>query len=90
MYELTVGFETNVDKNSANKENRYQELLITLRDQYEKVTFVNLSMSSIGTYGRSCFNLSTSLHEFGKDDVETKHVLLKLSKVILLCLLHAK
>ena len=54
IMELTVGFEVNIEKNTARKEAKYEELCHRLNDEYDEVNFVNLSMGSIGIFGKSC------------------------------------
>ena len=41
IMELTVGFETNIEKNAARKEAKYEELSHSLNDEYDEVKFVN-------------------------------------------------
>ena len=43
LLELTIGFETKVDNNTINKATFYKHLLEELDNQYDEVTFVNLS-----------------------------------------------
>ena len=81
IFELTVGFETNVDKNSLNKANRYKNLLDQLKNSYSKLTYVNLSMSAIGTYGKSCDNLKQSLVELNQDESDITYNMLKLTRI---------
>ena len=50
IIELTVGFETNIEKNLQRKMQKYQTLIKNLSANYQ-VTFVNLSMGSIGVIG---------------------------------------
>ena len=42
--ELTVGYETNLEKNAKRKKAKYSELVIDQSDHFEKVNFVNISM----------------------------------------------
>ena len=53
IMELTVGFEVNIEKNAARKEAKYEELSHRLNDEYDEINFVNLSMGSIGVFGKS-------------------------------------
>ena len=46
--EPTVGFETNLQKNALRKEAKYSMLLSHLRQKFDKVFFVNLSLSALG------------------------------------------
>ena len=53
ILELTIGFETNLSKNAERKRLKYSRLVSDLRSQYKSVTFVNLSMSSLGINANS-------------------------------------
>ena len=81
VLELTVGFETNLENNSTNKENRYENLLQSLTGKYEKVTFINLSMSALGIYGKSCGNFKSTLIDIGLAEPEAKYIFEKSIKI---------
>ena len=55
IVELTVGYETNLEKNAKRKKAKYSELVIDQSDHIEKVNFVNISMSSLGVYEERMF-----------------------------------
>ena len=57
ILELTIGFETNLSTNAERKRLKYSRLVSDLRSQYKSVTFVNLSMSSLGIYANSCLSI---------------------------------
>ena len=63
ILELTVGFETNMKKNTERKENHYKDLLSRLSNTYV-VRFVNLSMGGIGVIGKNS-NLKKIFMEMG-------------------------
>ena len=48
VLELSCGFVTNVKENCARKVGKYNSTIVDLKKKYEKVTFVNLSMSALG------------------------------------------
>ena len=50
ILELTVGFETNLRRNSERKFKNYKDLIIRLNDTYN-FKFVNLSMGAIRVIG---------------------------------------
>ena len=54
ILELTVGFESNLETNATRKHSNYAPLLSGLQRQFKCVSFVNLSMSSLGIFGNSC------------------------------------
>ena len=51
--ELTVGYESNLRRNTRRKKQLYRELVQQINNDYEKVNFVNLSISALGTYDKS-------------------------------------
>ena len=59
MVELTCGFIAKVEKNSERKQISYQETLLDLNARYTNVTFVNLSMSDLGLFGKTDSRKST-------------------------------
>ena len=54
VIELTVGFETNITKNCIRKTERYRELCNALKQRYNTVEYLNLSMGAIGVIGIEC------------------------------------
>ena len=56
ILELAIGFEKNLSNNAERKRLKYSRLVSDLRSQYKSVTFVNLSMSSLGIYANSCLS----------------------------------
>ena len=50
ILELTVGFESNLLTNATRKRQKYEELINEQHKYYEKVKFVNLSISSLGVF----------------------------------------
>ena len=53
IIELTVGFETNLERNSQRKEIKYRHLLRHFENTYRKVKFINLSTSSFCILGKT-------------------------------------
>ena len=53
ILELTVGYEFNLRSNAERKKQKYRELVQQLKNDYEKVNFVNLSISALGMYHKS-------------------------------------
>ena len=54
VLELTMGFETNLNCNAVRKSEKYATLVSDLKCQFKSVSFVNLSISSLGIFGNSC------------------------------------
>ena len=53
IIDLTVGFETNLKRNSQRKEIKYRPLLTHFENTYRKVEFIKLSTSSVGMIGQT-------------------------------------
>ena len=54
IIELAVGFETNTNLNAERKKDKYIQLTRALSSKYRSVKFINLSISSLGIFGKSC------------------------------------
>ena len=54
ILELTVGFQSNLDTNATRKHSKDAPLLSHLQRQFKPVSFVHLSMSSLGIFDNSC------------------------------------
>ena len=72
ILELTVGFETNIEKNSNRKNATYDALITRLNKKYQ-VRFVNLSMGGIGVIGKGC-DLTKAFKEIGLDGNEATYL----------------
>ena len=79
ILELTVGFETNMKKNTERKGNHYKELISRLNNTY-KVRFVNLSMGGIGVIGKDS-NLQKIFMEMGLGKAETTYLIRRIINV---------
>ena len=71
--ELTVGYETNLQKNAKRKKAKYSELVIDQSDHFEKVNFVNISMSSLAVYGKECSAFISMLNDLGFNENDRKY-----------------
>ena len=82
MLELTVGFETNIVKNSQRKAAKYSNLLRTLNNSYT-ANYINLSMGAIGIIGNDSTNMSNAFIDLGLSEAEAKYII---TKVINVCI----
>ena len=48
-----MGYESNLESNAERKKQKYRELVQELKNEYDKVSFVNLSISALGIYDKS-------------------------------------
>ena len=53
IIELTVGFESNLERNAERKEIKYRPLLKQFENKYCKTKFINLSSSSLDMFGQA-------------------------------------
>ena len=79
ILELTVGFETNMQKNTERKGIHYKDLISRLNSTY-RVRFVNLSMGTIGVIGKES-NLQKIFMEMGLGKKETVYLTRKIINV---------
>ena len=71
IIELTVGFETNIDKNASRKYEKYGSLKQELSSNYHEVKFINISISSLGIFGNSC---DAYVQMYKDPDFDKKHL----------------
>ena len=83
ILELTVGYETNLSSNSERKHEKYRNLIKDKEKNYNKVKFVNVSISSQGVFGQS----THSLIDMFKDlKFEEQHIKYIKRKIIVTCI----
>jgi len=85
ILELSVGFETNIEKNRLNKENRYKDIILELKRQYNKVNFINLSMGAIGIFCKSEYSMFNLYSDLNISKNTTHYHLRRLSNVCIRC-----
>ncbi|CAB3992480.1 Hypothetical predicted protein [Paramuricea clavata] len=83
VLELTVGFETNLNSNSDSKHKKYLPLISDQESNYDKVKFVNVSISSLGVFGQSTNTLTDMLKELKFDEQQIKYIK---KKIIAICI----
>ena len=81
ILELSVGFETNQEKNGIAKNLRYNTLILRLKTTYRKVKFINFSLGAIGFYSKSQDTFSDLLSDLEVDKAHSSYVLSKISNV---------
>ncbi|CAB4007496.1 Hypothetical predicted protein [Paramuricea clavata] len=67
IVELTVGYESNLEKNVQRKKAKYSELIREQSEYYEKVKFINISISSLGVFAKECLTFMDMLNDLGFD-----------------------
>ena len=84
ILELTVGYESNLRSNAEKKKQKYWELAQQLKNDYDKVNFVNLSISALDIYDKSTTDFITMIKTLKFEKSPTNYIIKKLtSKAIL-------
>ena len=65
--ELTVGFESNLEKNVQRKKAKYSELIREQSEHSENVKFINISSSSLRVFAKECLTFMDMLNDLGFD-----------------------
>ena len=89
IIELTVGFESNIQINSDRKKTKYSSLISDRTPAYSEVTLVNLSMSVLGTKGKSPDSLITMLDDLKLDKTASNIIIKKLRNIAIRCTYYA-
>ena len=63
--EISVGFETNLNINAERKNGKYLQLTRDLSSDNTDVTFINLSLSTLKIFAKSCEPLIDMCRELG-------------------------
>ena len=77
-----MGFETNLNNNDSRKFEKYRHLLHNLRTKYRLVKFVNLSISSLGMFGKSCDSFFQMRTNLSINTGHTNYIITKLTGII--------
>ena len=83
MIELTVGFETNLNSNAERKHEKYHRLARDLSSDFHNIKFINLSLSALGIFGKSCEPFIDMCKELEFDRQHTDFIVRKLSTIII-------
>ena len=68
ILELTIGYESNLQNNATRKRQKYENLIREQQKHYEKVKFVNLSISSLGVFSGSSLGFIEMLKDLKFDE----------------------
>ena len=82
VLELTVGFETNLKKNSDRKQKHYADLITRLGNNYD-VKYFDLSMGGIGVIGNESKGVKTMFEKLGLKKEESDYLIRKMINVCL-------
>ena len=81
VLELAIGFETNLKCNADRKRSKHASLISDLKRKYKSVKFVNLSISSLGIFGNSCFSFLEMCDSLSIDEQHKRHFIPKASTI---------
>ena len=83
IIELTVGFETNLERNAERKEIKYRPLLKQFENKYRKTKFINLSTSSLGMFGQASGSFFDMCKELGIEQSHLNYIAIKMTTIII-------
>ena len=78
IIELTIGYESNLQNNATRKRQKYENLIKEQQKHYEKVKFVNLSISSLGVFSESSLGFIEMLKDLKFDEKCRKYFVRKM------------
>ena len=78
ILELTIGYESNLLNNTTRKRQKYKGLIKEHQKYYEKVKFVNLSVSSLGVFSESSLDFIEMLKDLELEDKCRKFIVKKI------------
>ena len=88
MVELTVGYESNLANNAKREKEKYKDLLIKLDENFVSVKCVNLSISSLGVFGKECDSFIEMMNDLGLDDQHQQYCFRKMMSIAMLYTSH--
>ena len=80
ILELTVDYETNIEKNSIRKSDRYDVPITELSKSYT-VKYINLSMGAIGIIGESSKNIKSVFRSLGLSELDVNYCMNRIVNV---------
>ena len=83
IIKLTVGFESNINLNAERKKDKYMQLTRDLSSKYRSVNFINLSIRSLGIFGKSCNYFIAMRNDLNIDKQNLNYVLRKITAIII-------
>ena len=83
IIELTVGFETNINLNAERKKDKYMQLTCDISSKYRSVNFINLSISSLGIFGKSFNSFIAMCNDLNIEKKTLNYALRKITAIII-------
>ena len=81
ILELTVGYKSNLGNNAERKKQKYWELTQQLKNDYDKINFVNLSISALGMYDKSTTDFIDMMKTLKIDKRSTNYMIKKITSI---------
>ena len=85
VLELTVGFESNLNKNAVRKKEKYLNMINEMSRNYRCVRFVNLSMSSLGVFSDECSTFLDMMNDISIDKKQQLYIIKKMINIAICC-----
>ena len=85
ILELTVGFVSNLMINAERKLNKYRPLVLSLSSSYQKVKFLNVSMSALGVLKSTCDSLMELLEDLDCPEKLQRRLISKIMNIEICC-----
>ena len=82
IIDLTVEFETDINLTAERKKDKYMQLTRDLSSKYRSVKFINLSISSLGIFGKSCNAFIAMCYDLNIDKQQLNYALRKITSII--------
>jgi hypothetical protein len=79
--ELSVGYESNLENNVQRKKAKYSELIREQSEYYEKVKFINISISSLGVFAKECLTFMDMRNDLGFDKNQQKYCFKRMTTI---------
>ena len=74
LFELTIGFETNMELNSTKKQEKYKALVDRLKKSYDDVVSANVSMGAYGFIEKDSKNFHDTTTELRIPETEIQYL----------------
>ena len=74
---VTVGFESNLNNNAVREKEKYLNLIKEMSRNFRCVTFVNLSMRSLGVFSGECSTFLDMMNDIGIDKKQQHYTIKK-------------
>ena len=81
IVELTVGYESNLQKNVQRKKAKYSQLISEQSEPFEKVKFINISINSIEVFAKECLTFINMLNDIGFDKNNQKYLIKRMRTI---------